>query len=194
MLPQPLENLINRISDLPGIGRRQAARLAFFLLNQPVKELRGLAEAVTGIKSIKTCSRCFNFTEEDLCVYCRNKNRDQQIICAVEDAMDIATIEKTGQYKGVYHVLGGLISPLDKITPDKLKIKELFSRLKKEPVKELIMALNPTTEGDATILYIERLLKEAPIKITRLARGLSTGSDLEYADDSTMINALLGRK
>lgn len=194
MLPPSLENLISQISALPGIGRRQATRLAFFLLGRSAKDQKAFAEAVSGLKNVRVCGRCFNFSKEDLCAYCRDKNRDQQIICLVEDAMDIATIEKTGQYKGLYHVLGGLISPLDKITPDKLRIKELINRLKKESVKELIMALNPTTEGDATILYIERLLKDLPLRITRLARGLSNGSDLEYTDDNTLINALLGRK
>ena len=196
MLPQSLKNLIDHLSKLPGLGQRSATRLAFYLLNQPEKDLADLAQALKDLKArTKTCARCFNLTSGDeLCAVCSDPKRQQNLICVVEDILDIIPIERTRQFNGAYHVLGGLISPTDGLTPDKLHIKELASRLKKladsgQPV-EIILAMNPTTEGDTTALYLEKLLAPLKIRITKLNRGLSTGSDLEYADESTLLNAL----
>ncbi len=194
MLPIALKNLIEQLSHLPGLGQRSATRLAFYLLNQPEKDLADLARTINDLKTqTKTCQRCFNLTGgAPLCAICSDQKRQQNIICAVEDILDIIPIERTRQFNGVYHVLGGLISPLDGLTPDKLHIKELVARLKQLAGRspEIIFAFNPTSEGDATALYLEKLLKSLNVKITRLNRGLSTGSDLEYADETTLINAL----
>jgi recombination protein RecR len=196
MLPSSLKNLIDHLSKLPGLGQRSATRLAFYLLNQPEKDLAELAQALKDLKvKTKTCACCFNLTSgEELCAICSDQKRQQNLICVVEDILDIIPIERTRQFGGVYHVLGGLISPTDGLTPDKLHIKELTSRLKKltesnQPV-EIILAMNPTTEGDTTALYIEKLLTPLNLKITKLSRGLATGSDLEYADETTLVNAL----
>lgn len=215
MLPSSLKNLIDQLSCLPGLGQRSATRLAFWLLNQPQKDLTALARAINEVKArTKTCPRCFNLTSgADLCAVCSDKKRQPGLICVVEDILDIISIERTRHFNGVYHVLGGLISPIDGLTPDKLHIRELAGRIKQmanQPV-EIILALNPTTEGDTTALYLEKLLTplkavpaEAPssfakatednprrrVKITKLNRGLATGSDLEYADETTLLNAL----
>ncbi len=194
MLPAALKNLIDQLSRLPGLGQRSATRLAFYLLNQPQKDLTALAQAVNEIKAkTKTCARCFNLTSgAELCAVCSDKKRQPNLICVVEDILDIIPVERTRQFSGVYHVLGGLISPVEGLTPDKLHIKELVGRVKHltgQPV-EIILAFNPTTEGDTTALYLERLLTPLKVKITKLNRGLSTGSDLEYADETTLINAL----
>lgn len=196
MFPNSLKNLIDQLSKLPEIGPRAATRLALFMLNQSEDYLKNLAQAIKELKSkTRVCQNCFNLTSNTLCSICVDPKRDKNIICLVEDILDIIPIEQTKQYNGLYHVLGGLISPTEGITPEKLKIKELISRIKKytEPV-EIIMAFNPTVEGDTTALYLERTLKLLSVKITRLGRGLSTGSDLEYADETTLINALLGRR
>lgn len=194
MLPQPLKNLIEQLSCLPGLGQRSATRLAFHLLNQPQKDLTALARAVNEVKAkTKTCLRCFNLTTgAELCAICSDKKRRPNIICVVEDILDIIPIERTRQFGGVYHVLGGLISPVEGLTPDKLHIRELAGRIKQLAGQnvEIILAFNPTTEGDTTALYLEKLLKPLNVKITRLNRGLATGSDLEYADEATLLNAL----
>ncbi len=196
MLPPSLKNLIDHISKLPGLGQRSATRLAFYLLSRPAEELTSLAQAIKDLpQKIKHCPRCFNLTNDSsLCAICANKNRQQNLICVVEDIMDIIPIERTRHFAGVYHVLGGLISPVEGLTPDKLRIKELIGRIKQFLAQkiqpEIILALNPTTEGDTTGLYLEKLLKPSGSKITKLNRGLSTGSDLEYADETTLINAL----
>ena len=194
MLPPQIENLITEISRLPGIGRRQATRLAFYLYNRPVEERKNLAQAVNSLKEVKVCRKCFNFSQDNLCHFCQAKGRNEKLVCVVEDMLDIVPIERTGQFKGVYHVLGGLISPTEGLTPEKLKLKELKERIRKEGVEEIMLAFNPTTEGDTTALYLERTLKDLPVKITRLGRGLSTGSDLEYTDDNTLTSAIIGRK
>jgi recombination protein RecR len=208
MLPQPLQNLINQLSKLPEIGPRAATRLVFYLINQDQKELDELSSLIKNLKTnIRLCSQCFNLAElnKSLCSICQDPKRDKTIICLVEDILDIIPLEKTKRYHGLYHVLGGLISPTNGIGPEQLRIKELVQRIQKlqaaQPLKtssktvpEVILALNPTTEGDTTALYLERLLKPLNIKITRLARGLSTGSDLEYADENTLSSALLGRR
>jgi len=210
MLPSSLKNLITQLSKLPEIGPRAATRLSLFLLNQPEDYLKNLAKAIEELKSkTKICQNCFNLTSNTLCSICADPKRDKNTICVVEDILDIIPIEQTKQYTGLYHVLGGLISPTEGLTPEKLKIKELVARIKKHsgqiaspplggaggdfPV-EIILAFNPTVEGDTTALYLERLLKPLNIKITRLARGLSTGGDLEYTDETTLINALKNRK
>lgn len=196
MLPTSLKALIDHFSKLPGIGQRAATRLAFFLLNQPAHDLKDFAQALVDLKSkTKICPNCFNLTSENLCAFCSDKKRSPLIICVVEDILDIIPIERTKQFTGLYHILGGLISPTEGLTPDKLKIKELAARIKKHPEQvEVIFAFNPTVEGDATALYLERILKPLGVKITRLARGLSAGGDLEYTDEATLINALKNRK
>jgi len=196
LLPSSLKTLIDHLSRLPGLGQRSATRLTFYLISRPIDELNDLAQAIKDLPiKIKHCQRCFNLTGgEALCAICANKNRCQNIICVVEDILDIIPFERTRQFNGVYHVLGGLISPIDGLTPDKLRIKELIARIKhllaQKIQPEIILALNPTTEGDTTSLYLEKLLKPYNIKVTKLNRGLSTGSDLEYADETTLINAL----
>lgn len=195
MLPAPLKNLIDHFCKLPGIGQRAATRLAFFLLNQPKEELENFAQALKDLKNkTKTCPNCFNLTSDTLCAICSDKKRNPLIICVVEDILDIIPIERTRQFSGLYHVLGGLISPTEGLTPEKLKIKELVVRIKKHTEQtEIILAFNPTVEGDATALYLERVLKPLNVKISRLARGLSAGGDLEYTDETTLINALKNR-
>lgn len=198
MLPPPLKNLIDQLSRLPGLGQRAATRLAFYLLNQPEKDLLALAQTLKELKTqTKICRQCFNLTSgADFCAICSDRKRQQNLICVVEDILDIIPIERTRQFNGVYHVLGGLIAPTEGLTPDKLHIKELLNRAKNLAAKnasaqiEIIFALNPTVEGDTTTLYLEKLLKPFNIKITKLNRGLATGSDLEYADETTLVNAL----
>lgn len=196
MLPSSLKSLIDHLSRLPGFGQRSATRLAFYLINQPPADLNALAQAIKDLPAkIRHCPRCFNLTTDNsLCAICADKKRQMNLICAVEDIMDIIPLERTRQFAGVYHVLGGLISPLDGLTPDKLRIKELVIRVKEllaqKITPEIILALNPTAEGDTTGLYLEKLLSPLGVKITKLNRGLSTGSDLEYADETTLINAL----
>ena len=203
LLPSSLKNLIDQLSKLPEIGPRAATRLAFFILNQPEIYSKELAKAVLELKlKTKTCKQCFNLTSSDLCDICSNTKREQNTICIVEDPLDILPFEKTKRYQGAYHVLGGLIAPTNGIMPENLRIKELAERIKilqnsRGPSSvsiEIILALNPTTEGDTTALYLERTLKPLEVKITRLGRGLSTGSDLEYTDETTLINALQNRR
>lgn len=197
MLPDPLKNLIDHLARLPGLGQRAATRLAFYLLNQPEKELKNFAQALSELKSkTKTCRQCFNLTGgADLCLICSNQKRQPNLICVLEDILDIILIERTRQFFGVYHVLGGLISPPNGVTPDKLHIGPLLERIKKLTIAktapiEIILALNPTVEGDTTSLYLERLLRPLGVKITKLNRGLATGNDLEYTDETTLVNAL----
>lgn len=201
MFPQSIQDLIDQLSELPDMGPRAASRLVFYLINQEQKDLDDLSSLIKDLKTkIHLCSQCFNITSKDnqLCSICQEPKRDKETICLVENVLNIIPLEKTKQYHGLYHVLGGLISPTDGIGPKNLKIKELTARIKNSQptIKEVIFALSPTTEGDTTALYIERLLKEEKIgiKISRLGRGLSTGSDLEYIDENTLTSALLGRK
>lgn len=201
MLPEPIKNLIDQLSKLPEIGPRAATRLAFFMLNQPDDYLKDFARAIEELKQkTKICQNCFNLTSGTACVICSDARRDQNIICVVEDILDIIPIERTKRYNGVYHILGGLIAPVEGLTPEKLHIKELESRIKnlqeknKDKIVEIILAFNPTTEGDTTALYLQRVLQPLNAKVTRLGRGLSTGSDMEYADETTLINAFLGRR
>lgn len=191
-LPQPLQQLIAAFNRLPGIGRKTAARLAFHILNGNADESRELADAISRVKDhIRLCKNCFNFAEKELCLICADVNRNPSIICVVEDAQSILLLEKTNEYKGSYHVLGGVISPLEGIGPESLHIKALLQRL--EGVQEVIIALNPSTEGEATSIYLSRLLKPQGIRITRLARGIPLGSALEFVDELTLSKALQSR-
>ncbi len=191
-IPQPLQQLIAELGRLPGIGRKTATRLAFHILNNSDQDSQELAKAILRVKNeIKLCSTCFNFTESDPCAICSDEKRNKKLICVVEDPQNILLIEKTNEYRGVYHVLGGIISPLDGVGPDDLRIKELLGRL--EAVEEIIIALNPSTEGEATSIYLARLLKPQGIKITRLARGIPLGSSLEFVDELTLSKALQSR-
>ncbi|MFH1461008.1 MAG: recombination mediator RecR [Patescibacteria group bacterium] len=194
MFPQPIQDLINQISQLPDIGPRAATRLVFYLINQEQKDLDNLSQSIKELKSkIKLCQNCFNLATDKLCAICSDQKRDKSIICLVETILNIPPIEKTKQFNGLYHVLGGLISPGNNLGPDNLKIKQLVERVKNDSIKELIFALSPTTEGDTTTLYLEKLLGPFKIKTSRLGRGLSTGSDLEYIDENTLTNAFRGR-
>lgn len=193
--PKPIQNLIEEFSKLPGIGPRTAVRFAFDLLRRSDRDLKLLSNAITNLKKeTKICKNCFNISEKDLCEFCSNSKRDRSTVCVVEEAINIPSIENTKQYGGLYHVLGGVIKPNEGVGPDGLKIKELLERIKASGIKEIIIATNPNTEGETTALYLAKLLKFHNMKITRLARGLSTGSDLEYADEMTISSALAGRR
>lgn len=188
-----IDKLIEEFSKLPGIGQKSAQRLAFYVLKIKREEAKKFAQAILRVKEkITYCSVCFNLTEDDPCKICKDKKRDGSVICVVEEANDVVALEKTNQFKGLYHVLGGVLAPLDGIGPDELRIKELMLRLKKA-VKEVILATNPSTEGEATAVYLSKLIKPMRIKVTRIARGLPAGGDLEYADMATLSKALEGR-
>ncbi len=190
----PLNELINQFSRLPGIGKKTAERLSFSILEQPPEYAKNFAKALTEAREkIHFCKVCQALTDLDTCQICDNPSRDHSTICVVEDPKDIMAFERMREYSGVYHVLHGVISPLDGITPDKLRIKELMSRLSSGEVKEIIMATNPTVEGEATASYISRLVKPMGIKVTRLAYGIPVGGDLEYADEFTLARSLEGR-
>ena len=191
----PITRLIEEFSKLPGVGRKTAQRLAFHIINMNTNDVEALSKAIIEAKrEIKYCSVCCNITDTDPCSKCSNKNRDSSVICVVEDPRDVAAMERTREFKGQYHVLNGVISPMDGIGPDMIKIKELIQRLGTQDVREIIMATNPTIEGEATAMYIARLLKPMGIKVTRIAHGLPVGGDLEYADEVTISKALEGRR
>lgn len=193
--PEPVNRLIDELSKLPGIGPRTASRLAFFVLKAPREQIEELAEALLEVKDrIRLCSVCFNITEADPCPLCTDPQRDRGRICVVEDPLDVIALERTGSYKGLYHVLHGTISPMEGVGPDKLRIKELVARAQLEEIEEVILATNPNLEGEATAMYIARLLAPTGVRVTRLARGLPVGSDLEYADEITLARALEGRR
>lgn len=188
-----LEQLVEEFSQFPGIGRKSAHRLAMYILKMPKEQVAKLASTLIDVKEkIRYCSNCMNFTEVDPCRICASPKRDRSIICTVEDPNDVVAIEKTNEYRGMYHVLGGALSPLDGIGPEALKVRELLTRIA-SPVEEIILALNPTIEGEATMIYLTRLLKPLGVKVTRLARGIPIGSDLEFADEATISRALEGR-
>ena len=190
---EAVERAIHELSKLPGIGRKSAQRHVFHLLKSSEEDVQSLAQALLDIKSkVRYCSICFNITETEPCPVCRNENRDRSTICVVEEANDVVALENTGEYKGLYHVLGGVLSPLDGVGPDDLRVKELLSRLS-EAVKEVIVATNPNTEGEATAIYLSRLIKPLGIKLTRIARGIPVGAELEYADEITIARALENR-
>lgn len=190
----PLEELVNQFARLPGIGRKTARRLAYSIIEQPEERAKQFADALINAKEkIRFCSVCQNFTDKEICHICSDEKRDRSTVCVVEDPRDVAAFERTREYKGLYHVLHGVISPLDNIGPDKLKIKELIARLSTGEIKEIIMATNPTVEGEATSGYISKLIKPFGIKVSRLAYGIPVGADLEYADEYTLARALEGR-
>lgn len=194
-LAPPVAALIEEFSKLPGVGVKTAQRLTFFLLRSPADQARRLAEAIMRVKeSIIYCSRCFNITETDPCLICSNPNRDQETICVVEEPLDVLALEKTGVYKGLYHVLHGALSPVEGIGPKDLRIEELLKRLQDGKVREVILATNPNFEGEYTANYLQKELKPLPVKVTSLARGLPIGGDLEYADEGTLSRALEGRR
>jgi recombination protein RecR len=195
--PIKVQRLINEISKMPGIGNKMAERISLYILKQDKSFIDNLLSVIHDIKLIHFCERCFNISEEKLCEICKDNKRDSSIICVVESPLDIINIERTGKFTGLYHILNGLINPLNNILPENLKIKELIQRIKKENnIKEIILAINHTVEGDTTALYIISAIKEESntIKITRLAKGLPTGSDIKYADEITLGQAILERK
>jgi len=191
----PVSRLIEEFSKLPGVGPKSAQRLTYYLLRASQEDAQALAQAILEVKEkIILCSVCQNITDSDPCAICNNDQRDRWIICVVEEPLDILALERTGSYRGMYHVLHGVISPMDGIGPDDLKVRELLARLKSDEVREVIMATNPNLEGEATSMYLTRLITPLGLKVTRLARGLPMGADLEYADNVTLARALEGRQ
>ena len=191
----PVQALIDELGRLPGIGPKSAQRIAFHLLKLPAEDANRLARAISEAKERVTfCERCFNVSEGPLCPMCTDDRRDQSVVCVVEDARDIVAIEKTGEFRGRYHVLLGAISPIDGIGPEQLKVRELLARLEPEGVHEVILCTNPNIEGEATAMYLGRLLTPLGLKVTRIASGLPVGGDLEYADELTLGRALEGRR
>lgn len=191
----PIANLIEQLSKLPGIGKKTAQRLAFYILEMDTIEVEKLANAIIDAKGkVHYCSICCNLTDEDPCHICRDHRRDRSIICVVEGAKDIIAMEKTREYKGLYHVLHGAISPMDNVGPNEIKIKELLNRAYEGGIEEVILATNPTVEGEATALYIAKLLKPLGIKTTRIAHGIPVGGDLEYFDEVTLSKAMENRR
>ena len=197
MLPEPIHNLVLALERLPGIGPKTASRLAFFLLRAPEEISGQLAEALTDIKTrIAFCQECFNITTagRERCEICESSQRDGSIICVVEEPLDVLALERIGAYKGKYHILQGVLSPIEGINPDDLKIKALLERIQRGGVKEVILATNPSMEGEATAQYLHPRLQALGVRVTRLARGLPVGGDLEYADQNTLLRALSGRQ
>ncbi len=198
MLPKPVQNLIDEFSRLPGIGPKTAARLVFYLLKKPKTDVMAFGGAVTELmENIKYCSNCFSITDADICEICSNDRRNEEILAVVEEPLDIVALEKTGALNGLYHVLGGAISPIDGIGPENLRIAELLDKVANNPrIKEVILATNPSLEGEATATYIKTQIEKngSKIEITRIARGLPVGGDLEYADEVTLSRSLEGRK
>jgi recombination protein RecR len=193
--PEPVARLVEALQRLPGIGPKTAQRLTFFLLKRPADEVRELADALLGVKErILACSTCFNVTEQDPCRICADPTRDPGLLCVVEEPNDLLAMERTGEYRGRYHVLLGALSPLDGIGPDELKVRELLQRLDAGGAREVILATNPNVEGEATALYLGKLLRPLGVRVTRIARGLPVGGDLEYADQVTLSKALQGRR
>ena len=190
-----IDDLTSELAKLPGIGRKTALRLTYHLLKQPPEQSHRLAVALQTLsEKVRPCTRCFNLTEEELCSICRDPRRDPALICVVEDAADIGAIERAGEFRGQYHVLGGRLSPLDGITPDDLTIRQLLARVEQGDTREVILATNPSLEGEATALYVQRQLASFPLAVTRIARGLPVGGDLEYADGVTIAQALSARR
>lgn len=190
-----IDDLATEFAKLPGIGRKTALRLTYHLLKQAPDQSRRLAEALRTLSDrVRPCSRCYNLTEDELCPICRDPRRDPAVICAVEEASDIAAIERAGEFRGLYHVLGGRLSPLDGVGPEDLTINQLVSRVGGAGVREVILATNPSLEGEATALYVQRQLAALPVTVTRIARGLPVGGDLEYADGVTIAQALAARR
>jgi recombination protein RecR len=194
-LPEPLTQLVAELQRLPGIGAKSAQRLAFHMLKTPREDVERLTTAILDVKArVAHCSICSNITDADPCMYCTSADRQQGLICVVEDPQNVAAIEKTRDFRGVYHVLMGALSPLQGVGPDDLKIKSLLARVEKGHVQEIILATNPNVEGEATAIYLARLLKPLGVRVTRIAMGVPVGSDLEYADEVTMHKAMEGRR
>lgn len=190
-----IDDLASELSKLPGIGRKTALRLTYHLLKQPAEQSQRLAHALSTLaERVRPCARCFNLTEEDNCAICRDTRRDPALICAVEESSDIGAIERAGEFRGVYHVLGGRLSPLDGVGPDDLRVAELVERVTDGAVREVIIATNPSLEGEATALYLQRQLVPHGVSVSRIARGLPVGGDLEYADGVTIAQALSARR
>lgn len=193
--PASFEALIDSFASLPGIGRKSAQRLAFHVLSLPEDEAEQFAATIIGArKSVHTCPICQNLTDAELCPICRSDRRDKSVVCVVAEPRDVASIERSREFQGVYHVLHGVLSPMNRVGPDDLRIRELVDRIGAGGIGEVIMATNPDTEGDTTAMYISRLLKPFDVKVTRLAYGIPVGSNLEFADDATLLRALEGRR
>jgi recombination protein RecR len=190
-----VQDLIDELGRLPGVGPKSAQRIAFHLLQTETVDAQRLADAITRVKAtVRFCNRCWNIAEAELCRVCRDERRDDSVLCVVEEPRDVIAIERTQEFRGRYHVLGGAISPIDGIGPDQLHVKELLTRLEAEPVTELILATNPNVEGEATASYLSRLLTPLGVRVTRLASGLPVGGDLDYADEVTLGRAFSGRR
>lgn len=195
MFAGPVQDLVDELARLPGIGPKTAQRLAFHILKSEDADARKLATAIVAMKDeIRFCARCFNFSTEELCGFCADPRRDSAVVCVVEEAPDIVSIERTGEFRGRFHVLGGAISPIDGIGPDDLHISQLLRRIDDEQIKEVIVATNPNVEGEATAMYLARLIVPLGVRVTRIASGLPVGGDLEYADEVTLGRALEGRR
>jgi recombination protein RecR len=193
-IAEPLLKAIEELSKLPGIGRKTAQRLALFILKSSEEDVNKLVNSLLELKTkLHYCSKCYNLAVEDLCEICQNPKRDQSLLCVVEEASDVIAIEKTNEFNGIYHIIGGILSPLSGIGPEDLKIKELVKRFENETIKEVILALNADTEGETTSLYLARLIKPLVTRVTRIARGLPIGGDLEFADEATIGRAMLNR-
>lgn len=193
--PEPIQRLVESFHRLPGIGPKSAQRLAYHILRTSEQEASALAQAILDVKQrIRLCSQCMNITEADPCGYCRDERRNRSVVCVVEQPLDVLAIERSGGYRGLYHVLHGVLSPMDGIGPEHIHIRELVVRLQAGEIQEVIMATNPSLEGEATAMYVQRLIGPAGVKVTRLARGLPSGADLEYTDDVTLARALEGRQ
>jgi recombination protein RecR len=193
--PAPVTRLIEAFAQLPGIGPKTASRLTFYLLRRPAEQSQALADALRDMaENTRFCSTCFNIAEQSPCSVCSDDSRDRSILCVVEEPLDVVAIDRTGDYRGLYHVLHGAISPVDGIGPDELRISELLARLDREAVQEILLATNPNLEGEATAMYLARLIQAPGMRVTRLARGLPVGGDLEYADSDTLGRALKGRQ
>lgn len=194
LIAEPLQKAIDELSKLPSIGNKTAQRLALHILKSDAQTVNALAKSLLELKEkIRFCEICFNISTEEMCEICKSAKRDRSIICVVEDASDVIAIEKTNEYNGLYHVLGGVLNPLAGIMIESLKLKELLLRLQNSEVREIILALNPNSEGDATSVYLLNILKDFPVKISRIARGLPIGGDLEFADAATIGRAFIGR-
>jgi recombination protein RecR len=195
MFEPPIQRLIDELARLPGIGRKSAQRLAFYLLSVEDEDARRLARSIVEMREqVRLCRRCFNVTGEDECSICLDLRRDSSVVCVVERAQDIVVVERTREFRGRYHVLGGAISPIEGIGPERLRFGELLTRVRSEGIKEAIVATNPTVEGDTTALYLAKVLKPEGVRVTRLASGLPVGGDLDYADELTLGRALVGRQ